>query len=112
MHIFTIANYLQTIDLVTSFNMEVKMLQEGYIPKSVEEHLKVSIRTGGCPILSCASFVGMHDVATVDCFDWVSSVPKMVQALSVILRLVDDLESYEVISIIIYLKIYRIIFEA
>jgi len=48
--------------------------------------------------LSCASFVGMHDVATEDCFEWVSSVPKMVQALSVILRLVDDLESYEVIS--------------
>jgi hypothetical protein len=98
MHVFTIVDYLQTKDLVRSFNKEVKMLQEGYIPKSVEEHLKVSIRTGGCPILSCASFVGMHDVATEDCFDWVSSVPKMVQALSVILRLVDDLESYEVIS--------------
>ncbi|CAD6334944.1 unnamed protein product [Miscanthus lutarioriparius] len=84
-----------TKGLVRSFNKEVKMLQEGYIPKSVEEHLKVSIRTGGCPILSCASFVGMHDVATEDCFEWVSSVPKMVQALSVILRLVDDLESYE-----------------
>ncbi|WVZ95807.1 LOW QUALITY PROTEIN: hypothetical protein U9M48_041523 [Paspalum notatum var. saurae] len=82
-------------DLVRGFNMEVKMLQEGYIPTSVEEHLKVSIRTGGCPFLSCASFVGMHDIATKDCFDWVSSVPKMVQALSVILRLVDDLQSYE-----------------
>uniref|UniRef100_K3ZC71 Terpene synthase n=1 Tax=Setaria italica TaxID=4555 RepID=K3ZC71_SETIT len=82
-------------DLVRSFNMEVKMLQEGYIPKSVEEHLKVSLRTGGCPILSCASFVGMHDIATTDFFNWVSSVPKMVQALSIILRLVDDLQSYE-----------------
>ena len=84
-----------TEDLVRSFNMEVKMLQEGYIPKSVEEHLKVSLRTGGCPILSCASFVGMHDIATTDFFNWVSSVPKMVQALSIILRLVDDLQSYE-----------------
>ncbi|PAN16832.1 hypothetical protein PAHAL_3G089700 [Panicum hallii] len=84
-----------TVDLVRSFNMEVKMLQEGYIPKSVEEHLKVSLRTGGCPILSCASFVGMHDIATTECFDWVSSVPKLVQALSIILRLVDDLQSYE-----------------
>ncbi|XP_072148668.1 alpha-terpineol synthase, chloroplastic isoform X3 [Setaria viridis] len=84
-----------TEDLVRSFNMEVKMLQEGYIPESVEEHLKVSLRTGGCPILSCASFVGMHDIATTDFFNWVSSVPKMVQALSIILRLVDDLQSYE-----------------
>lgn len=80
--------------------MEVKMLQEGFIPQSVEEHLKISLRTGGCPILSCASFVGMHDIATKDFFDWISSVPKMVRALSIILRLVDDLRSYEVFSII------------
>ncbi|KXG21068.1 hypothetical protein SORBI_3009G009300 [Sorghum bicolor] len=82
-------------DLVRSYNMEVKMLQAGYIPKSTEEHLKLSMITVGYPILSCASFVGMHDIATKDCFDWVSSVPKMVEALSVILRLVDDLVSYE-----------------
>ena len=54
------------------------MLEEGYIPKFVEEHLQVSMRTGGCPILSCASFVGMNDIATRDCFDWVSRVPNMV----------------------------------
>ncbi|CAL4903312.1 unnamed protein product [Urochloa decumbens] len=84
-----------TEDLVRSFNMEVKMLKDGYIPKSVEEHLQVSIRTGGCPILSCASFVGMNDIATKDSFDWVSSVPNMVKALSRVLRLLDDLQSYE-----------------
>jgi hypothetical protein len=84
--------------------MEVKMLAEGYIPDSVEEHLQVSIRTGGCPILSCASFIGTSDVATKDCFDWVSSVPNMVKALSRILRLLDDLQSYEVISFIPCLK--------
>ncbi|KAF8725626.1 hypothetical protein HU200_020167 [Digitaria exilis] len=82
-------------DLVRSFNMEVKMLQDGYVPESVEEHLQVSIRTGGCPILSCASFVGMNDIATKDSFDWVSTVPNMVKALSRILRLLDDLQSYE-----------------
>ncbi|KAF8725627.1 hypothetical protein HU200_020168 [Digitaria exilis] len=82
-------------DLVRSYNMEVKMLQHGYIPKSVEEHLQVSIRSGGCPLLSCASFVGMNDVVTKDSFDWVSTVPNMVQALSRILRLLDDLQSYE-----------------
>ena len=86
MHMFTISDS-QTDDLVRSFNIEVKMLQEGYIPKSVEEHLKVSIRTVGSPIFTCASFVGMHDIATEDFFHWVSGEPKMVQALSVILRL-------------------------
>ncbi|KAL6864800.1 hypothetical protein ACP4OV_015951 [Aristida adscensionis] len=84
-----------TKDLVRSFNTEVKMCEEGYIPKSVEEHLQISLRTGGCPILSCASFIGMGDIATKDIFDWVSSMPKMVRALSVILRILDDLQSYE-----------------
>ncbi|WVZ95781.1 hypothetical protein U9M48_041504 [Paspalum notatum var. saurae] len=78
-----------------SYNTEVQMRQEGYIPKSIEEHLKLSLITGGCPILACASFVGMHDMATKDCFDWVSTIPKMVQALSIILRIGDDLQSYE-----------------
>lgn len=84
-----------TEDLVRGFSREVKMLEKGYIPKSVEEHLQVSMRTGGCPILSCASFVGMNDIATKDCFDWVSHVPNMVQALARVLRLLDDLQSYE-----------------
>ncbi|CAN6358245.1 unnamed protein product [Urochloa humidicola] len=84
-----------TEDLVRSFSKEVKMLKDGYTPESVEEHLQVSIRTGGCPILSCASFVGMNDIATKDGFDWVSSVPNMVRALSRILRLLDDLRSSE-----------------
>jgi hypothetical protein len=99
--IFTIFN-LQIKDLVRSYNIEVKMLQEGYIPKSVEEHLNISTRSVGYPVLACASFIGMHDIATKDCFDWVSSVPKMVEALSVILRLVDDLVSYEVMSLAHY----------
>ena len=73
------------------------MLQEGYIPKSVEEHLKVSLISVGRPIMACVSFVGMNNIATKDCFDWVSSVPRMVQALSKVLRLLDDLQSYEVI---------------
>jgi hypothetical protein len=91
-NIFTIIN-LQTKDLVRAYQMEVKMLEEGYIPESVEEHLKVSSRTSACSLLSCSSFIGMHDdVATEDCLDWVSSVPnKMVQSLSIILRLGDDL---------------------
>ena len=38
----------------------------------------------------------MNDIATKDCFDWVSHVPNMVQALARILRLLDDLQTYEV----------------
>ncbi|KAJ1261198.1 hypothetical protein BS78_09G009600 [Paspalum vaginatum] len=84
-----------TEDLVRGFTKEAKMLNEGYTPKTVEEHLNVSLRTGGCLLLSCASFVGMHDIVSEDFYDWVSSVPKMVKALAIILRLVNDLQSDE-----------------
>uniref|UniRef100_A0A0D9VFT8 Uncharacterized protein n=1 Tax=Leersia perrieri TaxID=77586 RepID=A0A0D9VFT8_9ORYZ len=84
-----------TTDLVKNFNKEVKMREEGYVPKSVEEHLQISARTGACHLLSCASLVGMDDMATKESFDWVSTMPKMVRALCTILRLVDDLKTYE-----------------
>ncbi|GJN21019.1 hypothetical protein PR202_gb08464 [Eleusine coracana subsp. coracana] len=84
-----------TLDLVRCFNAEVKMREDGYVPKSVEEHLQVSLRSGGCHLLSCASLVGMDDIATKDSFDWISSMPKMVTRLCIILRLLDDLQTYE-----------------
>ncbi|XP_062201538.1 alpha-terpineol synthase, chloroplastic-like isoform X2 [Phragmites australis] len=84
-----------TVDMVRAFNMEVKMREEGYTPRSVEEHLQFSIWTSGCHVVSCTTFVGMDDIATKDSFDWVSTMPKMVKALCIILRLLDDLQSYE-----------------
>ncbi|CAN6231561.1 unnamed protein product [Urochloa humidicola] len=83
-----------TIDLVRGYNAEIKMREEGYIPRTVNEHLQVSLRTGACHLLTCASFVGMDEIATKDSFDWVSTMPKIVKALCIILRLLDDLQTY------------------
>uniref|UniRef100_A0A0D3F4V1 Uncharacterized protein n=1 Tax=Oryza barthii TaxID=65489 RepID=A0A0D3F4V1_9ORYZ len=88
-----------TEDLVRNYNREVKMREESYVPKSVEEHLQISSRTGACHLLACASLVGMDVTATKESFDWISTMPKMVLALCTILRLVDDLKTYEVINI-------------
>ncbi|KAF8728862.1 hypothetical protein HU200_018151 [Digitaria exilis] len=89
--------YLKTliIDLVRAYNKEVNWREEGYIPATIEEHLHVSSRSGACHLLSCTSFIGMRDIATEEAFDWVSSVPKLVKMLCIILRLSDDLKSYE-----------------
>jgi hypothetical protein len=87
---------MQIIDLVRAYNKEVKWREEGYVPATVEEHLQVSSRSSACHLLSCASFVGMTDIATKEAFDWVSNVPKLVKMLCIILRLSDDLKSYEV----------------
>jgi ABC-type branched-subunit amino acid transport system ATPase component len=75
------------------------MREEGYIPRTVNEHLQVSLRTGACHLLACASFVGMDEIATKESFDWVSTMPNIVKALCIILRLLDDLQTYEVILI-------------
>ncbi|KAJ1265922.1 hypothetical protein BS78_08G110600 [Paspalum vaginatum] len=83
------------VDLVRAYNKEVQWREQGYIPSTVEEHLQVSARSGACHLLSCTSFVGMGDVVTGESFEWVCSVPKIVQALCIILRLSDDLKSYE-----------------
>ncbi|KAL6888556.1 hypothetical protein ACP4OV_009582 [Aristida adscensionis] len=86
---------LVIVDWVKAYNTEVKWRDERYVPETVEEHLQISVRTGACHLLSCASFVGMGDIATQESFEWVSSMPKMVHSLCVILRLLDDLKSYE-----------------
>ncbi|KAL6619819.1 hypothetical protein ACP70R_034958 [Stipagrostis hirtigluma subsp. patula] len=90
-------SYLRNLteELVRCYNTEVKMCEEGYVPKSVKEHLQLSLRSGACHMLCCASFVGMDGIANEDFFNWISSLPKMVQALCIVLRLVDDLQSYE-----------------
>ena len=60
-------------------------------------YLQVSAISSSSQLLSCASFLGMGEIATTKPFEWVSSMPKMVHALCVILRFSDDLsESYEV----------------
>ncbi|KAL6643042.1 hypothetical protein ACP70R_021223 [Stipagrostis hirtigluma subsp. patula] len=91
-------SYLRSVvvDVVRAYNMEVKWRDERYVPATVEEHLRVSARSGACHLLSCASFVGCSEIAAKESFEWVSSMPKMVHALCKILRLSDDLEeSYE-----------------
>uniref|UniRef100_A0A0A9DV46 Stc1 n=1 Tax=Arundo donax TaxID=35708 RepID=A0A0A9DV46_ARUDO len=84
-----------TIDWVRAYNTEVIWRDERYIPATIEEHLRLSVRSGACHLLSCASFVGMEDIATKESFDWVSSMPKIVHSLCIILRLLDDLKSYD-----------------
>uniref|UniRef100_A0A8R7TPT4 Uncharacterized protein n=1 Tax=Triticum urartu TaxID=4572 RepID=A0A8R7TPT4_TRIUA len=83
------------VDLVRNYNKEVKMREENFIPRSIEEHLQVSARTCACHLLACTSLVGMDDIATKDSFEWILTVPKIVQKLCIIVRLLDDIMTYE-----------------
>ncbi|CAL9042172.1 unnamed protein product, partial [Musa banksii] len=73
---------------------ESKWGVEGYVP-TVEEHLRISMMTIAYPMLACASFVGMGDVATKEAFEWVTSYPTILKASSIIFRVVDDINSHE-----------------
>ena len=66
---------------------------------TVEEHLRISMMTIAYPLLACASFVGMGDVATKEAFEWVTSYPTILKASSIIFRVVDDINSHEVLLV-------------
>ncbi|RLN16350.1 (S)-beta-macrocarpene synthase-like [Panicum miliaceum] len=92
------SSYLRKVlmEVVRAYITEVKWRDARYVPATVDEHLHVSARTGAGQLLSCASFVGMGEIATMQSFDWVSNMPKMVHALCVLLRLSNDLaQPYE-----------------
>ncbi|XP_038984288.1 alpha-humulene synthase-like [Phoenix dactylifera] len=73
---------------------EAKWRDEGYEPP-LKEYLNVSLISCCYAILSCASFVGMGEEATKEAFDWVTSFPRIIKAISMICRLLDDVVSNE-----------------
>ncbi|KAJ6837877.1 (-)-germacrene D synthase-like [Iris pallida] len=66
----------------------------GYKP-TFEEYLNVSLMTSGYPLLTSVSLCLMLEDLSKDTLDWLLTVPKIVQASSVVLRLMDGLGSSE-----------------
>lgn len=75
---------------------EAQWLNQKYIP-TVEEHREVSVLvTGTCRTLFVIAYVGMGDVATKETFDWMFTMPKIVEASSIISRSMDDTVGHKV----------------
>ncbi|XP_042454708.1 alpha-humulene synthase-like [Zingiber officinale] len=81
-------------DLSRSYFQEVKWCAEGYVP-TLEEHLRVSLKSTGYPAITCVSFVGLGEDATKEAFEWVTSFPKILKSCTIITRLMDDIASHE-----------------
>ncbi|KAF5948758.1 hypothetical protein HYC85_014715 [Camellia sinensis] len=81
---------------VRGYFVEAKWFHQGYVP-SIEEYMRVALVTCGYGMLATTSFVGMGEVVSKEAFDWVSSDPLIVQASSVVCRLVDDMVGHKVI---------------
>ncbi|KAJ4801535.1 Sesquiterpene synthase [Rhynchospora pubera] len=79
---------------IRSYLQEAEWLAAGYIP-TFKERLDVSLITSGVPLLCCASFIGMGDIATKEAFLWVNQIPDMVRASFEIARFIDDVVGHE-----------------
>ncbi|XP_065015351.1 alpha-humulene synthase-like [Musa acuminata AAA Group] len=81
-------------DLSEAYFEESKWRDQHYVP-TLEEHLHVSLISSAYPMLECASFVGMGEIATKEAFEWITSFPKIVQASAIIGRIMNDITSHE-----------------
>ncbi|XP_065050067.1 alpha-humulene synthase-like isoform X1 [Musa acuminata AAA Group] len=81
-------------DLSEAYFEESKWRDQHYVP-TLEEHLHVSLISSVYPMLECASFVGMGEIATKEAFQWITSFPKIVQASAIIARIMNDITSHE-----------------
>ena len=81
--------------LLESYLDEAKFREESYVP-TMDEYLQIFIISSGYPMLATSSLVDMGKFATKEAFEWVSHLPKIVKAASVICRLMDDIVSHKV----------------
>lgn len=87
---------MQWKQLVQAYIKELKWRDEDYVPKTMSEHLEVSMRSVAAFFLACASFVGMDDIKTVETFKWVLGYPQLLKSFGIFVRLSNDIVSTKV----------------
>ena len=84
------------------YYLEAKCLD--HIP-TMKEYLSIALLTSGYGLMANTCFVGMEDVATKDTFEWLLQNPNIVNASTIIARLMDDIVSHKVVySLLFYLE--------
>ncbi|XP_058220677.1 (-)-germacrene D synthase-like [Rhododendron vialii] len=81
-------------NLVRAYFEEAKWCHEGCVP-SMEEYMRVALVTSGYKMLATTSLVGMGDLVTEEGFKWLSSDPLILEAASMIGRLMDDMAGHQ-----------------
>ncbi|XP_058739222.1 (-)-germacrene D synthase-like [Vicia villosa] len=80
--------------LVQAYYTEAKWFSNNYIP-TMEEYMALGIVNSGYYLMTATSFIGMGSIATEEVFKWLTNNPKIVNASSIIARLMDDIVSNE-----------------
>nr|AZM65212.1 caryophyllene synthase [Santalum album] len=81
--------------LARAYMEEAMWLHENHMP-TMGEYMSVALISGGYHMLAVASLLGMGDLVTKDTFEWISNKPKIVNASSVICRLMNDIVSHKI----------------
>lgn len=81
--------------VVQAYYAEAKWFNSNYTP-TMEEYMGVAKVTSAYRMIATTSFVGMGSIATKQVFQWVTNDPKIVNASTIICRLMDDIVSNEV----------------
>ncbi|KAE9458116.1 hypothetical protein C3L33_09982, partial [Rhododendron williamsianum] len=81
-------------DMTRGYLAEAKWYHEGYVP-SFEEYMPTAMLSGGQQALAITFLVGMGELATKEALDWLYTDPLIVQGVSVVGRLMDDVVGHE-----------------
>ncbi|KAL4273437.1 hypothetical protein GQ457_13G000890 [Hibiscus cannabinus] len=82
------------IQLANDYQAEVKWHHEGSVP-TFEEYMRVVMKTSTFDVLLTIAFIGMGEVAGLQEFEWLRNDPKIMKAINVIGRLMDDIVSHK-----------------
>ncbi|GAB2277871.1 hypothetical protein Dimus_012573 [Dionaea muscipula] len=80
--------------LIRAFFDESKWLNRGDIP-TYEEYIKVAQVSVAYHTLFITSMIGMGDRVGKEDFDWMFTIPKIIEAASIIARLMNDMASHK-----------------
>lgn len=83
-------------ELVREYTKEIKWCDEDYVPKTLKEHLQVSLISIGGTLVLCSVFVGMGDMVTKEIMAWVMSDAELVKSFGIFVRLSNDIVSTKV----------------
>nr|QBL52481.1 trans-beta-farnesene synthase [Vitis vinifera] len=81
-------------NLVQAFLVEAKWFHGKYIP-TIEEYMRDALVSSGATVFAIISFIVMGEIATKEVFDWVQQNPKIVRALSTVMRLMNDMATHK-----------------
>nr|UYW66144.1 delta-cadinene synthase [Salvia pomifera] len=80
----------EMIKLMAAYMEEAEWCYSKYVP-TMKEYMKLALVSGAYMMLATSSLVGMEDPITKHDFDWITNEPPILQAASVICRLMDDM---------------------